>query len=69
MSNWNIDDWQFSHQEIADAITLRDTKTIVVDCTDTPMLLHEIAHVVSEEGHTGYFADIFTELVRLNYEL
>lgn len=67
MSNWDISDWQFVHYEDrGDAITIHDTKTIHVDCTDIPMLLHELAHAISGQGHTGYFADIFTELVGLN---
>ncbi len=62
----DLSEWVFEHQEGANSITL-DGK-IIVDCENTPMLLHEIAHAITGEGHTGYFADRFTELVKLNME-
>ncbi len=58
--------WTFEHNEDSNYITLRSEKKVIVNCHYYPILLHEIAHILSDDGHTGMMVDVFTELVGLN---
>ena len=64
MSDEGLSDWKLKLSSNGGGIALLERKKIVVDGSSFPMFLHELAHAITGERHTGKFADKFTALVK-----
>lgn len=59
-----LDDWIIKKENGGGGLVLFNSKTILLGKKATfAMFLHEVAHAITKEGHTGLFADKFTYLV------
>jgi len=64
LKNEGLSDWTIKSESGAGGLVLFNSKTILLgEKANFAMFLHEVAHAITLQGHTGLFADKFTELV------
>lgn len=64
IKNEGLIGWKVRIEKDGGGIVIFKTKTIFIGEKATmAMFLHEVSHAIAKEGHTGIFADKFTQLV------